>query len=168
MTQKLRYSKPNPGFGLVETVIGAAIISIILIGLAEVGRFTFRLVDASNFKIRASFLTEEGIEAVRGLRDAGFTAYITPILLDTDYYLSFSSGSWNLATIPSPLVDSAFSRTVRFSAVCRDASDAIANCGTPPVTDLNTKKVTVAVGWVDRGKAGTTTIETYITNFHAN
>lgn len=165
---RMSYSKQNFGFGLIETVIGAAIISIVLIGLAEVGRFAFRIVDGASFKIRAAFLTEEGTEAVRSLRDASWSTNISSLALDTDYYLSFSNGSWHIGLTHVPLVDSTFSRTVRFSAACRDGQDAITTCGSPPAPDTNIKKVSVSVGWRDRGHASTTTIDTYITNIHAN
>lgn len=163
---RIPHKKSRDGFGLLETVIGGAIISIVLIGLAEVGRFAFVLVSASNFKIHSAFLVEEGVEAVRTLRDASWTANIAPVALDTDYYLSFSNGSWHLSSVHGPLVDNAFSRVVRFSAVCRDASDMITPCGSPP--DADARKVTVDVGWQDRGRGATTTIETYLTNIFEN
>jgi Tfp pilus assembly protein PilV len=154
------------GFGLLETVIGAAIISIVLIGLVEVGRFTFALVDTSNFKIRSAFLAEEGIEAIRTLRDASWATNIVPVTLDTDYYFSFSGGAWHLSSVYGSLIDTAFSRTVRFSAVCRDVLDKITTCGAP--TDPNARAIAVSVGWVYRGRAGTTTIATYLTNIFEN
>ncbi len=156
----------NPGFGLVETVVGAAILIVLMLGLAQVGQFAFRLVDESSLRIRAAFLVEEGIEVVRILRDTSFTSNIAPLALDTDHYLSFSGGTFLLGTAPVAPVDGIFDRRVRFSAVNRDtADDIVASGGT---LDPNTKRVTVTVSWQNRGRTASTTISTYLTNLFSN
>ena len=169
MTQSIHYiltPRTRTGFGLVETVVGVAIIGTVLLGLAEVGRFTFRLVDNSNLELRAVFLTEEGIEAIRTLRDTSWTTKITPLANGTSYYFTFSGGAWQLGTAKVAKVDSTFLRTVTFGAVNRDSSDNIVTSG--GTLDPNARQVTVAVGWMNRGRAATTTISTYLTNLFNN
>lgn len=150
----------------METVVGAAILIVLMLGLAQVGQFTFRLVDESNLKLRAAFLTEEGIEAVRILRDATWSANITPLALDTDYYPAFSSGAFSLGTMPQVPVDGTFDRRVRFAAVQRDSADDIVESG--GTLDPNTRRVTVNVSWQNRGRTNTTSISTYLTNLFNN
>lgn len=154
------------GFGLVETVVGAAILVVLLLGLVQVGQFTFRLVDESSLRLRAAFLVEEGIEAVRVLRDTSWSASIAPLALDTDRYLSFSGGAFSLGATPPAPVDGTFDRRVRFFAVNRDGSDNIVESG--GTLDPNTRRVTVTVSWQNRGRTGTTTISTYFTNLFNN
>lgn len=164
--QRMNCSRTRTGFGLVETVIGVAIIGAVLFGISEVGRYTFRLVDDSNLKLRAVFLTEEGIEAVKTLRDTSWATKIAPLANGTNYYLTFSGAAWQLGASPVANVDTIFTRIVTFAAVYRDSSDNIVSSG--GTVDANSRKVTVDVGWTDRGRSATTTIATYITNLSSN
>lgn len=157
------------GFGLIETVVGAAILSTVLLGLAQVGQLTFRLVSASNFRLRAAFLAEEGLEAARILRDSGWAANIGPKTPCTDYYLSFSSGAWQLTASPVPLVGSLFDRRVRFEAVTRNASQDISGTScSASGSDPDTRKVTATVQWMNRGQTSSITVSTYLTNLFNN
>ena len=161
-------SRPHAagGFGLVETIVGAAIISLVLFALAEIGQFTFRVVDESNLRLRSAFLIEEGAEAVRTHRDTSWAGNIAPLALDTDYYLAFSGSVWQLSLTPGALADGIFDRRVVFSAVYRDSFDVITATG--GTLDPNTKKVTVRVMWSNRGRQATSAISTYFTNLFSN
>lgn len=139
---------------------------MVLLALGQIGQFTFRVVDESNLKLRAAFLAEEGLEAVRILRDTSFTANIAPLNLAQDYYLTFTAGAWQLGATPAPLVDNIFDRRVVLSAVYRDSSDAITTTG--GTLDPNTKKITVQVSWSHRGRQATNAISTYLTNLFSN
>ncbi len=151
---------------MVETVIGAAVISLVLFSLAQVAQFSFRTVAGANFKLRSAFLAEEGIEAVRIIRDLGWAANIAPLASNSNYYLQFAGGVWTLTALSQPKVDGIFDRRVVFSAVNRDASDNIVSSG--GVLDPDTKKVTVDVAYNNRGRVATTTVSIYITNFFNN
>lgn len=164
ISQFLNFS--GTGFGLIEVVVGVSIIAVFLFVVAEVGRFSFRLVDSSGARLQAAFLLEEGIETVRGLRDAGWDVNIEPLLLDTDYWLRFSSEVWLTTSSPQDLIDSRFDRRVKVFAVGRNSNDDIVDSG--GTTDLDTKKVTVSVSWSDRGATTTSTVSTYITNLFNN
>ena len=161
----LRHKLPQ-GFGLIETVVGAAIIGVVLFSAAQIGQFVFRLVDESNFRLRAAFLAEEGIEVMRILRDTSWATNVAPLALSTDYYMTWSGGAWQVGTTPSPFVDGTFDRRLRVEAVSRDSTDAITTSG--GTLDPNTKKVTIAVGWSNRGRWATTTLATYLTNLFSN
>lgn len=154
------------GFGLVETVVGTAILLVILLGLVQAGQYAFRLVSDANLKIRASFLAEEGIEAIRLLRDTSWSLNIAPAANGIDYYPTFSGGAWQISQTPASLVDGIFDRRVSFSAVYRDANDAITASG--GTLDPNARKAIVSVSWMNRGRSATTTISTYFTNLFNN
>ncbi len=156
----------SSGFGLVETIVGAAIMGLVLISLGEIGRFTLRVVDEASLKLRAAFLAEEGVEAVRAIRDTGWSANIAPLPLGQDYYLRFSGGIWILDPMSQPKVDNIFDRRVVFGEVKRNASDDIVSAG--GVSDPDAKKVTVRVSWATRGGTASTTMATYLTNLFAN
>ena len=154
------------GFGLIEAVIGIALITLFLFGIAESGKLASRLIGSSSLARQAAFLSEEGIEAVKGLRDSGWTFNIAPLVLDTDYWLNFSGGVWVLTSTAQPFLDNRFDRRVRISAVGRDSSDDIVVSG--GVIDTGTKKVTVSVAWSDRGATTTAILSTYVTNLFNN
>ena len=161
------FKKPgNEGFGLIETLIGAAIISIILFSLSQIAQFALKTVDGANLKLRSAYLAEEGVEAVRVIRDTGWTEKISSLNLNKDYYPKFSSGTWTLDAIPQPLIDGTFDRRVVFSSVHRGAGDDIVPSG--GVLDPNAKKVKVSVSWSNRGRMASTIISTYITNLFSN
>lgn len=157
------------GFGLIETVVGAAIIGVVLFGAAQIGQFVFRLVEESNFKLSAAFLAEEGLEVVRLLRDTSWATNIAPRSLCTDYYLVFSAGTWQLDLSAVPPVDGIFDRRIQFQAVHRDSSDVITttNC-TLSGSDPNARKITVSLSWWNRGRQATTALSTYLTNLFNN
>ena len=154
------------GFGLIEAVIGIALITLFLFGIAESGKLASRLIGSSSLARQAAFLSEEGIEAVKGLRDADWDTKITSLTPDTDHWLVFSGGVWALTSTAQPFADKRFDRRVRISAVGRDAGDDIVASG--GTIDTGTKKITVSVAWSDRGATTTATLSTYITNLFNN
>jgi len=161
-------AKPSFGFALVEIVIGSAIIVTAILSLISVYN-TYLLHALSNSKnIQAGLLLEEGVEAVKFLRDKGWTTYIQPLSSNTTYYLSWNSGlsMWTSSSTPVPYIDNKFLRTFVLEDVKRNGSDQIASSGT---TDPGTKKLTVTVAYTTTGSATSTkTMSTYITNLFSN
>jgi len=158
--------KVSAGFALVEIVIGSAIIVSAVLSLITVYN-TYLLHGLSNSKnIQAGLLLEEGIEAVKFLRDRGWTVYIQPLTSNNAYRLVWSSGTWTSSSASQPYIDNIFDRTFILEDVRRDGSDRIASSGT---LDPDTKKLTVTVAYRAAGTATTTkTMSTYITNLFDN
>lgn len=154
------------GFGLIEIVVGVALISMFLFGIAEVGKLGSRLVDGAGTRLQAVFLVAEGIDAVRGIRDAGWNTGISPLSDDADYRLVFDGTRWTLSVAPEPLINGLFSRSVRFFQVERGGNDDIVTSG--GTVDPDTRKVTVSVSWSERGATSTTSVSTYTTNLFNN
>lgn len=138
------------GFSLIEVLIACVIISTSTFALMSASAKGNQLSVKAVRQTQASFLLEEGAEAVKSIRDADW-ANISGLTVGTTYYLSFNTGTnvWSLGTTPTSPVDSIFTRTVVFSAVNRDANDDIVSSG--GTLDARTKMVTVSVSWTTSG-----------------
>ena len=145
------------GFGVVEIVIGSALISIALIGLIAVFQSSLVASREAGRKITATFLAEEGMEAVRLMRDRSWTN-ISGLSTTTTYYLTFTGGTWATTTV-SVSTFGTYYRTIRVSDVSRDVSDDIAGSGT---WDSGTKKITADVSWQKRGATTTISLSSYL------
>lgn len=153
---------PNAGLGLVEIVVVAGIISLVFVGLLQLLFLTLKPIGESVRQTEATYLAEEGIEAVKVLRNGGWTGNIASLSNSTTYYPVIASDNWTLTTTDPGAINGTYTRTVVFEAVYRDVDDNIAGTGT---VDDNTRKVTTTVTWMDRDQSKSVTLETYITNF---
>ena len=108
---------------------------------------------------QASYLLEEGAEAVKTIRD-GSWATISNLTVGTTYYLSYntSTNAWSLSTTANT-IDNFFTRKVMLTAVNRDANEDIAASGNP---DTRTKEVSVTVTWPYSGTTISKTLSFYL------
>ncbi len=153
------------GITLVEVLVATAIILSFLIALISVHNTYLRSSFSNLDQIKATYLAEEGIEAIKGLRDTSWTTNIAPLVNDTSYYLVFAGSQWATSTVPT-LIDSKYTRKVVLSAVNRDTSSDITTSGGS--LDSNTRKVNVTVSWSTGSATSTRSIDTYITNLFSN
>ncbi|MBI2023223.1 prepilin-type N-terminal cleavage/methylation domain-containing protein [Candidatus Giovannonibacteria bacterium] len=153
------------GFGILEIMISAAILSIVLFSLFSVFAAANKLNLLSSDKIRANFLAEEGLEAVRYLRDDGWTRNIAPLNSATDYYVSFNTSTlqWSIGATNPGQIDGVFGRVITAGAVYRDSNDDITASG--GTLDPDTLKITSTVTW---SASNTLSVETYLTDLFAN
>ncbi len=152
-------NKAKKGFGLIEIIVGTAIISISFFGLMSVANLSFKILQKSSHNLKAGFLLEEGAEAIKILRDDGWNN-INSLSNGVNYYLSFNGATWVTTTTPV-YVDNIFERKFVLSQVLRDANDDISSSG---VVDPDTKKVTISIYWKEGGSGVVQTFSTYITN----
>lgn len=157
--------KNKKGFGLLEIVIGVAIISVTLFSLSAVAHIALKVARESIRKSQAAFLMEEGMEVMKLMRDAGWSANISALTMDSDYYLYLDSGPTWKSTATPIVIDGIFTRAVRLGNVYRDANNDIATAGT---LDNNIKKVTVSAAWTDRGATTTKSMVGFIANLFKN
>ncbi len=151
------------GFTILEVVVGVSLISLVLFSLVSVLNTAFRLMKQSTKSIQVAFLLEEGVEAIKIIRDSSWEniADLTP---ENTYFLNFSEHNW-VATSTGIYIDEVFERSFIIENVYRDSGDDIVESG--GTLDENTKKTTVYISWFN-GKATTTkSISTYLTNFHS-
>ena len=136
--------KQKKGFVLIEALLGLALFVIyvaafypIIIGIREVPFF------AGN-RDRGIFICEEGLEAVRNIRDAGFVN-----LTDGTHGLAVTGNEWTLAGSFDNV--GAFTREITISAV-----------------DANTKQVTCNVTWNQTAaKSATIELVTYFSDWRS-
>lgn len=152
---KLFSKKLQSGFSLVEVLIACMLISLTTLALMSSAAKGIELSNRAIKQVQASLLMEEGIEAVKSIRDTSWTS-ISDLNLNTPYYLSFNTGSnaWSLTETPSvnpaTPIDGVFTRTIAFKEVKRDGNDDIAPTGT---VDDRTKEVEVTVSWNSDSKS---------------
>lgn len=158
----LHFAFSQRGFGLVEVVVATAMATFALIAFLQAGALAIRLLRNQKETLKATLLAEEGLEAVRMVRDASWaditwrTETENPSLR---YYPVVENGAWVLATTSPGLAGGVHDRYVQFEKVSRDASDRIVISG--GTDDPGTHRVIAHAVSV----AGDIRIETYITDF---
>jgi prepilin-type N-terminal cleavage/methylation domain-containing protein len=146
------------GFSLVEVLVAVSIISLSVFAIMSSAQKSVKLSSQSLNKAQASYLLEEGAEAVKIVRDNNWST-ISGLTIGTTYYPTFTGGTWTLSTTPTTV--GIFTRTVVLATVYRDNFDDIASSGT---TDAGTKKVTVTVTWPNSDGTATDTVSFYISD----
>jgi prepilin-type N-terminal cleavage/methylation domain-containing protein len=153
------------GFALLEVVIAVSIIVIAFVVLITVYNLYLNKAKSNLNTVKAVYLSEEGIEAVKLLRNASWTTNIASLSQGTDYFLTFGTNSVQINTT-NTFIDGLYERKINFSNVYRDSnSDITASGGT---IDTGTKLVTVTTSWSEKGATTTKSLSTYITNLYSN
>ena len=136
--------KAGRGFSLVEVILAGAVF--ILLVTAFIGAYLYgqeSTAFAGN-KARAAMLAQEGLEAVRNIRDAGYVN-----LTDGTFGLTTTGNQWNLAG--SSDTTDIFIRQMTISSV-----------------DAKRKNVVATVTWQQHPqRAGSVQLTTYLTNWIA-
>jgi Tfp pilus assembly protein PilV len=147
------------GFMAVEILVAISIVTVSILAAMTVTQKSIYVSRESLHITQASFLLEEGAEAVRILRDNAWTN-ISSLSVGTNYYPSFSGGAWILPTTLSTV--GIFTRKVTIASVNRDnTTKDITSVGTD---DPGTKLITVTVSWAESGTTITKTLQFYILN----
>lgn len=143
---------------MIELIIVTAIITTALTGFLQAGILATRLLHSEKESLEATMLAQEGMEAVRSVRDESWTNNIAPLANGTTYYPIVINSKWTLSASNPGLINGLYTRHVTFDQVTRDSDDNIAPSGT---VDANTKKVSVIVN----GGSQQVQIDAYLTNF---
>ncbi len=161
------FCKEKKGITLIEVIVGSSVLLVVLLSLSTVLARLLKASFANTDKIQGTFLAEEGLEAIRMIRDGGWTTNINALSSGTDYFIAFDGTSFKATTTASQAyIDNHFYRKFTLSNVYRDASSYdIASSGT---LDTNTKLATVSVSWTKSGATTTETLSTYFTNSFGN
>lgn len=149
------------GFGLVEIVLGSAIITSAFFGVLSVAKNSLRVNEVQLREAEAGYLLLEGEEAVRSMRDISWTN-INGLSTTTTYYISFSTTTGRFSTSTQyQLIDSIFERSFTTSNVYRNGSDVISQSGT---YDAGTRKINMNISWLNRNATTTITANFYLSN----
>lgn len=161
---RIKVQKPefNKGFSLLEVVVGISIIFLALFSLAVISRGILIARQEASLALQADFLLEDGAEAIRFVRDQGWTAKINS--LTGTNHLSFvigqSTSTWQINATPEKI--GIFERSFNISSVKRDGNDDIASTGSD---DPHTKKFDVTVVWPGKFGTSSRTVSFYLTNY---
>lgn len=142
---------------MIEVLVALAIFSIIALIVSTLFLGGLESLSAGDQLSRATAVTQEGLDAVRSIRDNKWTD-----LVNGDHGLDASGGIWVLSGT-SDTVDE-FTRVVTISDVERDGSGNIVATG--GTVDGRTKLITVTVSWSARGGVQSTSASTYLTDWN--
>lgn len=156
-------TKKSKGVGLVEILIVLAVIGIGFLAIISFLIFSRGVTFQVGRNTEAVTLAEEGIEAVRSIRDEDWTTNIASLTSGTTYYPVISGDKWTLSTTDPGPISNLYTRTVVVEDVGRDGNDDILSSGGTP--DPNTKKVTATLSWTEATQSKQVVLTTYITNF---
>ena len=139
---KKEYLHINKGFSLIEVLLTISIFSmfmVALIGVLSIGEESSSLAGK---RIQAVYLAEEGLEALRNIRDENFIN-----LVNGSYGLVKIGNQWNFSALPD--VTGIFTRTINISTV-----------------NANIKLVTSTITWQQNlQRNGSVILTTYLTNW---
>lgn len=150
--------------GLIEIILVVGIISASFFAIAELAFMSMKASAERSERARALAVAQEGLEAVRTIRDAGWTANIASLSFGSTYYVATSSNQWVLTATDPGLIANRYVRTAVIDNVSRDINDDIVDVG--GTDDPGTKKVTMTVTWGVPQKS--VELVTYITNILKN
>jgi Tfp pilus assembly protein PilV len=156
----------SQGYSLVEVLLGVSLISIIVISFSTYYVRALRVSTMTTQHIQSSFLLEEGVNAVKTLRDRSWKTYIKPLSTSTTYYLSWTTSGWVTTTTPQ-WVEQTFLRSFVVQDLFRDTiSDDITSSG--GVYASTSKRVSFTVAWLNQQGTSTESIDTNISNLFMN
>lgn len=161
--KNIQYSTPR-GFGMIEMLIGSAVLSVALLGISNFFQTALRASGTTQSAIQGDYLLEEGVEAIKIFRDLSYTNNFFKISTTTTYYFSWSGTNWATTTV-NTFIDGKFERKFTIADVKRDANSDIASLGT---YDPDIKLATVSVAWGSPTGTTTHSIQTYVTNIFNN
>ncbi|RJQ33649.1 type II secretion system protein [Candidatus Parcubacteria bacterium] len=153
------------GFVLVEALIASAILALVL--AAGIGAFllTMRTGLGNAAEVQSAFLAEEGLEALRIMRDNGWSTNISPLTASSTYYLVFDGTTWD-ATTTNSFIDDTFERSIVLFEVSRDSNETIVTSG--GTEDPDTRLAVVSVSWREGDATTTRSLSAYMSNVFSN
>jgi len=160
-----KLAAPKAGFALIEALVASAVIALVLAGVVAALLLTLRSALGNTASVQSAFLAQEGIEALRILRDNGWSANIASHPSGVNFYLVFDGTTWQ-ATTTNRSIDGTFERSAALADVYRNGNEDIVQSG--GTLDPNTKKVTVSVSWREGGATTTRSLSAYLTNMFNN
>ena len=155
------------GFSLLEIIVATAMLSIFLVSISVQFKKILEVGVLSTRSIQTNFLLEEGLEAVKSLRDESWSGKIANLKVGTVYYLSWNGTKWTSTTAPL-VIDNTFTRSFTIASTTRDVNYDIVSVG--GTDDIGARKVTMIVRHTPKNSITviTDSIEMYLMNIFAN
>jgi len=130
------------GISVVEIIIGAAILTVVVTGVASAWQYYIKLSGEATRISQALLLTEEGAEALQHLRDTSWSEKIAPLAFETEYFLVWDGNNYITTTTPT-IINGSYHRSILLSTVKRDAITA--NISSVGDVDMGTRMVTMKI-----------------------
>src|SRR3989338_4561359 len=99
----IRDSARRRGVSLVEVVVATALLFLALTGLVTAYNMFVRVGVTTMKTIQATYLLEEGVEAVASIRDFGWTSNIAGLIAGNNYFLFWNGSRWLSTTTVSKI-----------------------------------------------------------------
>ncbi len=148
------------GQSIVEVILAMMIFGTIAGVLVSLALGGFRSLSQGGEQTEAEALAQQGIEAVRAVRDEAYNQMVYD-----QSGVEVSGGGWVLSGEGTTDSIGKYTRTISFASVCRDASDDLTACP-GSYTDVQSKEITVTVSWTTTGgKTNTVKRIAYLTNW---
>jgi len=157
-TKKTNHKPPTHGFGLIEILVASAVLSVVLVAVSGFYQTSLNVSQTTGERITAAFLLEEGLEAVKIMRDDSWSD-ITNLTTGTPLYYNWTGTTW-ATTTTNIFIDGLYERSFVVDDVYRDANDDIVFSG--GTLDTGIKQVTVSVAWTRKGATTTRSISSYV------
>lgn len=136
-------NRRQSGMSLIEALLAVAIFAVIATGVIGAIIYGQESTAVAGARERATKIAEEGIEAVRNIRDSGYDN----LPVDGTYGLVVSGGVWMLSG-------------------ASDTTDIFTRSVTLATVDSRTRNVTVSVDWTQTvQRPGNISINTYLTDW---
>ena len=129
----------HKGFSTVEILISISIFSTLVIGLVGAISFGLQATAFAGIKQRATLIAQEGVEAVRNMRDTNYTN-----LTDGAHGITIANNTWGFSGTQD--INGIFTRSINISTI-----------------DSLTKQITATVTWPQG--SGQLSITQYLTNW---
>ena len=159
-TKGRQKSQALPAMSLIEIIIALAVFALIVSALTAMVTGGFSSLNQGKEQTEAASLANEGIEAVRVIRNQGFnnlTYSSTTGLL--------ASSTWSFLGDGTSDSIGKYTRKISFETLCRDGNYNLATCPASS-TDIYSKKVTVTVSWVTSyGKTNSVLRSAYLSDW---
>lgn len=154
--------KNSKGFGIVEIIVAMSLFIVVAVSGVSTVVGTFSTNRLGEEETEANLYAQAGIDAVKSLKNQGWTAPFLSTTCTTGCGLGLTGANWSWSGTSN--TSGKFSRVVTVSDVQRDVSGNIVSSG--GTVDTNTKKITSVVSWLFSPlRNNSITLTTYLTNF---
>jgi type II secretory pathway pseudopilin PulG len=149
------------GVSIVEALVSAAIAGALLVAIIQAFSGYEGAQARQESAVKAQLLAEEGIEALKLVRNTGW-GNLSSIPPGATRYLYFSGTTWSVTTTPE-IIDGIFYRSFSPASVSRDGSSNIVSSG--GTNDPNTLLITTSVSWSSSIGTSTYSYADYFLNY---
>lgn len=123
----------------MEIILAVALFAIFALMFISTISLAHESSIVAKHRITAEHLAQEGVEAVRAIRDRAVNEFTY-----SQSAVTSSTGAWTLSGEGTSETIGEFTRTITFTDVCRDGTDVIVTCPAGTV-DMSSHMATIAV-----------------------